>query len=1005
MKKRWPFSLGIALSLHSMTTCAAPIPSITTATHLYQNEEIEVVLSSPIVAGIDVSGSTTHVTAADGTSVTITMAGAAGNFSSYYGIKALDGATVMLDKVIIKEKDSSSNMSAGLSASGTGSKITINDNLKIISATGTGGIRAVYEGEIVVGNNAQISGTVSASQDGKVTVGNDLLITSTGEDFIAVHASSGAAIKIGDNAQLNGTIWGSGLATVTATGNGTKITIGENAVIVNDGSNTIYNYHHYGVLAGGVGIGSTVELGSGTTISTKGTFENMGLVVGLSLYDWTGKVLLGDRVTIDTTEGGNRSYGIWLTENSAVTSGDELRVLTDGSSSSGIVSTNNSLATINDKLEVLTLGSFSHGILATSGGKVALGNQATMTTSGANAYAVYAYGSDTEIATGSNSKITTTGDNSYGILASDSGKVILGDQAVVTTGGNSAHGVYSISNSNIFLNSGAAITTTGITANGIYTGTGSSTTLNGATIWVDDSKGSKAIYTESTGNVQGSGLYHITGDIVNSANGTIDLGLLLGSQFSGGSDVGGGTINFDLSDSSHWYMTKDSSVTKLGFASGGAVSFNTAATYGILTVDQLIGDGATFHMRTDIVGDGAGNNQGDLLVVTNHSVGNHFIHVANSGSASTNGTETLTLVDTADGIATFSLTNVVELGGYQYELRRTLTNNSDWELYSSVATPSVGADAGANLFSGSYLLNYAETQTLLKRLGDLRGSTQNNGIWARMHGGKFHSSGDSFLRSYDMNYWGLQTGYDKKFEREDKKGTVYVGGFFGYSKGNLDYLSNGSGSIDSKSIGAYWTHIHRNGFYADAVLKYNWMKSDFKRLDSAGTIVNGSDIDTDGVTGSLEVGRRYFFNTAENGEKIKVEDRQGWYVEPQLQLTVGQQSGGSFSSSNGLRIKAESYRSTMGQARLHLGYEVRTGENPVNIYGKLGVVKEFDGDVDYTLNGSKKSTSYGDTWKLWGMGITAKFGQKHDVHLEVERATGGQFVQSWGINGGYRFSW
>lgn len=144
-----------------------------------------------------------------------------------------------------------------------------------------------------------------------------------------------------------------------------------------------------------------------------------------------------------------------------------------------------------------------------------------------------------------------------------------------------------------------------------------------------------------------------------------------------------------------------------------------------------------------------------------------------------------------------------------------------------------------------------------------------------------------------MDYWGVQAGYDKRIDRDDKKGVVYVGGFLGYSKGNMDYLKSGSGSIDSKSLGAYWTHIHRNGFYADAVFKYNWMNSDFKTLDSAGLGVKGDDINTRGFTASLELGRRYFFDkTDENGEKIKVENREGWYVEPQVQLTLGHQGGG-----------------------------------------------------------------------------------------------------------------
>lgn len=184
------------------------------------------------------------------------------------------------------------------------------------------------------------------------------------------------------------------------------------------------------------------------------------------------------------------------------------------------------------------------------------------------------------------------------------------------------------------------------------------------------------------------------------------------------------------------------------------------------------------------------------------------------------------------------------------------------------------------------------------------------------------------------------------------------------------------------------------------------MNSDFKAVDYAGEKIKGNDINTQGFSVSLEVGRRYFLNkTNGSGGKVRQEDRQGWYVEPQVQLTFGHQSSGDFKLSNGLKVKADSYNSVSGRVEMHLGYEIKEGRNPVNVYGKIGIAKEFDGDVDYSLNNSREETSYGDTWKLWGVGITAQFKEQHNLYFEVERASGGQFNQKWGVNGGYRFSW
>lgn len=492
----------------------------------------------------------------------------------------------------------------------------------------------------------------------------------------------------------------------------------------------------------------------------------------------------------------------------------------------------------------------------------------------------------------------------------------------------------------------------------------------------------------------------VEGDISALDTSTVNLQLTNNSLWTGATQTD--NLVADI-ESSQWIMTKDSSLKELTLADQGTVAFSTdlsGGTYGTLTMQDLKGSNGLFIMRTDLVGDGAGNNRGDLLLVTGDSgTGSHQVHVTNNGSADTDGTERLTIIDTNTGSAEFALTNVVELGGYQYKLRQHPDDGSNWELYGIPRAenpgPSNPADSGVNLFSAGYLLNYVENQTLLKRLGDLRGGKDSNGIWARSYGGKFETNGDGFLRGYDMDYWGLQAGYDKKIERKDQKGTVYVGGFFGYSKGNVDYRY-GSGEIDSKSLGAYWTHLSPNGFYADLVFKYGWMKDEFHVFDSAGNPVQEKNIRTQGFSGSLELGRRYHFDQKE---------KQGWYIEPQAQLTVGHQSGDRFTASNGLRIKMDSYRSLLGRVGTHVGYEVKEGKNPVNIYAKWDWVKEFDGDVGYMLNNSREETSYGGSWHVWGVGATMQFANKHNLYLEVERASGGRFTQSWAISGGYRFTW
>ena len=471
------------------------------------------------------------------------------------------------------------------------------------------------------------------------------------------------------------------------------------------------------------------------------------------------------------------------------------------------------------------------------------------------------------------------------------------------------------------------------------------------------------------------------------------LKLINGATLTGWIDP----LDMQMGSSSTWTMTGDSVLASQTFLDNTAhVIFaggDGVQTFSRLTIGDLEGTGGFYTMRTNLVGNGAGS-MGDLLEVTGFSEGNHNLEVQNSGSTAVSGTETLTIVGTADGAATFGLTHKVEVGGYLYDLRRTAADDTNWELYSTGKyTPAAGASIDA--FAGGYLLNYAETQTLLQRMGDLRQTESQHGAWARLFGGKFDANSSSFLSGFDMSYSGVQAGYDQKISLKNGKGDFHVGGMLGYAKGNLNYMT-GSGSINSKTLGIYGTYIAPSGLYTDLVLKYGWMNYDFKVLDTAGDRVTGRDINTSGISVSLEVGKKIHFDK---------EQKQGWYLEPQAQLSVGHQSGDSFTASNGLRVDVDSYTTTLGRLGMNIGYELKSGRNPVNVYGKVSYMHEFNGDIGFEMNGIESQQSFGNSWWAYGVGITAQINKKHNIYLDVERSSGGEFRQPWSVNGGYRFNW
>lgn len=711
-------------------------------------------------------------------------------------------------------------------------------------------------------------------------------------------------------------------------------------------------------------------------------------------------VQIGSGSTVTVNTDANIAYGVSSSQETAFSAKDDVKISasSDSNYAFAVAMGNSAEATIGNNLIVEAIsnnGNSSYGLWAYLKGRITVGDDAQITITGKNnagAQGIIVRGlGEVKVGNGLKINVQTEENNSLGIQAYDQENIGSNDGSggKITVGENA--NVQAIS-----LKGGAK---------GVYArGTGSEITLNGATIVAIQGRNQDfgdALQALDNGVIIANlGKYNIQGDIKSTGGylgsdfingGTIDIQYADGSYLKGKSLINEtSSTNFTMSGTV-WDMTGNSGVTNLKFFGNQSdINFVGEGGYQQLTVSNLSGDNGHFAMRVDIP-----NQTSDFLQVDGTSAGRHQVTIQNNGGSNVIGDEQFTIIKTEDGIASFTDTGALELGGYQYQLRdKADTDRKEWEIYGTKTVTST-ADAAVHVFSGGYLLNYAETQTLLQRGGELRAGDSKGDIWARTFGGKFNSSGDGFLSGYDLKYWGLQVGADKKFSLKNTKGDIYLGGMFGYSKGDLNY-GRGSGDIDSKSLGIYGTYIAPSGFYTDLVLKYSWMKNQFQVLDSQGTRVTGDNLKTDGLNASIEVGQKILFNQNK---------KDGWYVEPQVQVSWGHQSGGTFHASNGLKVKADSYESVLGRIGTSFGYEVKGGKNPISVYGKISFVHEFDGDMDYRLNNSGESVSFGDSWWTYGLGVTAEIGARHNLYLDVERAEGGSFTQEWSINGGYRFRW
>jgi outer membrane autotransporter protein len=452
-----------------------------------------------------------------------------------------------------------------------------------------------------------------------------------------------------------------------------------------------------------------------------------------------------------------------------------------------------------------------------------------------------------------------------------------------------------------------------------------------------------------------------------------------------------------LSDA-QWTMTGDSWLNTLQL--GGVsdiVSFDSnnggLNGYHTLTINQLDGYGH-FIMRAGYYGAGLYGNDKLVILkdknVTGGMAADSLVTILNNGSDNTHGTETIVMIETADGLDRFTATGDVELGGYVYTLEQ---DGTDWILRpgakGSSWQPVISnpADAAANSMNAYYLITYAERQALYQRMGDLRQSGQDGDVWLRSYHGGFDKLSGGLMNGFDMSYSGIQLGADKKQTLNESE--LFIGVMMGLTEGSQRYLT-GDGTLKSKHIGVYASYLSSGGFYVDGLIKYNDLKNSFSVADTMAFNVSGSGR-SKGISASLEAGKRFYLSSRQ----------QGMYGEPQLQFSWSYQDDSRLNLSNGLAVKTDSYTSTVGRIGAQIGYTTGSAVTPANVYVKSSYLKEFDGNVGYSLNDSRQRHAFKGDWWLNGVGFSVQVKDHHHVYVDMEKSNGNSFNQHQ-VNLGYR---
>lgn len=268
----------------------------------------------------------------------------------------------------------------------------------------------------------------------------------------------------------------------------------------------------------------------------------------------------------------------------------------------------------------------------------------------------------------------------------------------------------------------------------------------------------------------------------------------------------------------------------------------------------------------------------------------------------------------------------------------------------------------------------AEMNDMNKRMGELRDSKGEHGIWARMVRGRTEYG------SVSNQYNQYQLGYDRTLGTEN---TWTLGGAVTYTEGDSAY---GAGSAENKHTGfaLYGSKLNGDGSFLDLIAKYARLDDDYKTIWG-----NGSG-DANGFSVSAEYGKRFTQDT-------------GFWVEPQAELTYGRVSSMSYHLGD-ISVDQDGINSLVGRLGFSLGKNIKKG----NVYARASYLYDFDGDtsVHFTDGGRLRTLKQdlGGGWWEVGIGTNLNLSDIAHFYFDIEKTFGGDIAIPWQWNAGIRWS-
>ena len=291
----------------------------------------------------------------------------------------------------------------------------------------------------------------------------------------------------------------------------------------------------------------------------------------------------------------------------------------------------------------------------------------------------------------------------------------------------------------------------------------------------------------------------------------------------------------------------------------------------------------------------------------------------------------------------------------------------------------------------NYLVFLANTNTLNKRLGEMRDEGYNHGIWARTYAGQITQDFGLFITN---DYLSAQTGYD--FALTAEKGMHFLGFAFGYG---ANRLSSSAWTMGSQLLSGalYYSYVGDAGFYSDSVFKYDMIDTKPQLQDLNTTIKS-----------------QVFSFTQELGYRVYFDAKQRFFFEAQTEGVLGYMLGmdilQKYSNRPDAQLSGKMSDAIIfrGRAGGVLGYRLKTAKNQTDFRIGTSYLADYNtAKFDLDVSGIASDTlSMGfNQMILANFGINSYLTRHLRLYFEVEAGFIGKVInQNFLANLGLRYS-